>query len=192
MAIPRQLPNAITIVRILCAPVFLWMLLADGGADGPLRWWAAVLFIVAIATDGIDGYLARRHHIVTDLGKLLDPIADKVLTGCAFVGLSILAELPWWITVVVLVREIGVTVHRLIVASSHVVAAAWMGKLKTVAQAVALSLALLPLWTVVGEWIHWVNLVTMTIAVILTVASGIDYVAAEVRGARRARRGAAS
>ena len=192
MAIPRQLPNAITIVRILCAPVFLWMLLADGGADGPLRWWAAVLFIVAIATDGVDGYLARKHHIVTDLGKLLDPIADKVLTGCAFVGLSILAELPWWVTVVVLVREIGVTVHRLIVASDHVVAAAWMGKLKTVAQAVALSLALLPLWTVVGEWIHWVNLVTMTIAVILTVASGIDYVAAEVRGARRARRGAAS
>jgi len=192
VAIPRQLPNAITIVRILCAPVFLWMLLADGGADGPLRWWAAVLFIVAIATDGIDGYLARRHHIVTDLGKLLDPIADKVLTGCAFVGLSILAELPWWITVVVLVREIGVTVHRLIVASSHVVAAAWMGKLKTVAQGVALSLALLPLWTVVGEWIHWVNLVTMTIAVVLTIASGIDYVVTEMRGARRARRGTAS
>ena len=80
MTIPRQLPNAITIVRILCAPVFLWMLLADGGADGPVRWWAAVLFIVAIATDGIDGHLARKHHIVTDLGKLLDPIADKVLT----------------------------------------------------------------------------------------------------------------
>ncbi len=192
MAIPRQLPNAITIVRILCAPVFLWMLLADGGADGALRWWAAALFIVAIATDGIDGYLARKHDIVTDLGKLLDPIADKALTGCAFVGLSILAELPWWVTVLVLVREVGVTVHRLIVASDHVVAAAWMGKLKTVAQAVALSLALLPLWTVVGEWIHWVNLVTMTIAVLLTVASGIDYIVAEVRGSRRARRGTAS
>ena len=89
MAIPRQLPNAITIVRILCAPVFLWMLLADGGADGALRWWAAVLFIVAIATDGIDGYLARANDIVTDLGKLLDPIADKVLTGFAFIGLSV-------------------------------------------------------------------------------------------------------
>jgi len=192
VAIPRQLPNAITIVRILCAPVFLWMLLADGGADGPLRWWAAVLFIVAIATDGIDGYLARRHDIVTDLGKLLDPIADKALTGCAFVGLSILAELPWWITIVVLVREVGVTVHRLLVASDHVVAAAWMGKVKTVAQAVALSLALLPLWTVVGDWIHWVDGVTMTIAVVLTVASGLDYVITEVRGARRARRGATS
>jgi CDP-diacylglycerol--glycerol-3-phosphate 3-phosphatidyltransferase len=94
VAIPRQLPNAITIVRILCAPVFLWMLLADQGGDGPLRWWAGVLFIVAIATDGIDGYLARKYEIVTDLGKLLDPIADKALTGCAFVGLSLLGELP--------------------------------------------------------------------------------------------------
>ena len=187
MAIPRQLPNAITIVRIFCAPVFLWMLLADAGADGPLRWWAAVLFIVAIATDGIDGYLARKYEIVTDLGKLLDPIADKALTGCAFVGLSILAELPWWVTALVLVREVGITVHRLIVASNHVVAAAWMGKLKTVAQAVALSLALLPLWTVVGDWIHVVNAVTMWIAVILTLASGIDYVVTEVRGARSAR-----
>lgn len=184
MAIPRQLPNAITIVRILCAPVFLWMLLVDGGEDSALRWAAALLFIVAIATDGIDGYLARRHHIVTDLGKLLDPIADKVLTGCAFAGLSVLGELDWWITILVLVREVGVTVHRLVVASDHVVAAAWMGKLKTVAQGVALSLALLPLWTVVGEWIHAVNAVAMTVAVVLTVASGIDYVVTEVRGAR--------
>ena len=185
MAIPRQLPNAITIVRIACAPVFLWLLLADGGADGMLRWWAAILFIVAIATDGIDGYLARKHDIVTDLGKLLDPIADKALTGLAFIGLSILGELPWWVTILVLVRELGITVHRLMVASDHVVAAAWMGKLKTVAQAVALSFALLPLWTVVGEWIFWVNGITMTIAVVLTVASGIDYVITAVK-ARRA------
>lgn len=187
MAVPRQLPNAITIVRILCAPVFLWLLLADGGADGALRWWAAALFIVAIATDGIDGAIARRNDIVTDLGKLLDPIADKALTGCAFVGLSIIGELPWWITVVVLVREIGITVYRFAVVSDHVLAAAWMGKLKTVAQAVALSLALLPLWMLLGGWVWWANVVTMTIAVVLTIASGIDYVVSEVRGARRAR-----
>ncbi|MDX2377447.1 CDP-diacylglycerol--glycerol-3-phosphate 3-phosphatidyltransferase [Microbacterium sp. LRZ72] len=189
MAVPRQLPNAITIARILCAPVFLWMLLADDGADAGLRWAAAALFIIAIATDGVDGWLARRYEIVTDLGKLLDPIADKVLTGFAFIGLSILGELPWWVTIIVLVREVGVTVHRLIVASDHVVAAAWMGKLKTVAQAVALSLALLPLWTLVGEWVIWVNIVTMWIAVILTVASGLDYIVTEIRGARAARRG---
>lgn len=187
MTIPRQLPNAITIVRILCAPVFVWLLLADDGTDGALRWWAAALFIVAIATDGIDGYLARRYEIVTDLGKLLDPIADKVLTGCAFVALSILGELPVWVVVLVLVRELGITLHRLLVATDHVVAAAWMGKLKTVAQAVALSLALLPLWTLVGEWIHIVNAISMTIAVVLTVASGLDYVVTAVR-ARTSRR----
>jgi len=184
VTIPRQLPNAITIVRILCAPVFVWLLLADGGVDGALRWWAGVLFIVAIATDGIDGYLARRYEIVTDLGKLLDPIADKVLTGCAFVVLSILGELPVWVVVLVLLRELGITVHRLVVATDHVVAAAWMGKLKTVAQAVALALALLPLWTVVGEWIHVVNTIAMTIAVLLTVASGVDYVVTAIRGRR--------
>jgi CDP-diacylglycerol--glycerol-3-phosphate 3-phosphatidyltransferase len=187
MAIPRQLPNAITIVRILCAPVFLWMLLADGGSDGPLRWWAAALFIVAIATDGIDGWIARRYNIVTNLGKLLDPIADKVLTGFAFIGLSILGELPWWVTIVVLIREIGITVYRFMVVSDHVLAAAWMGKLKTLAQGVALSLALLPLWTLVGDWIWWVNGITMTIAVILTIASGIDYIVSEVRAARAKR-----
>jgi CDP-diacylglycerol---glycerol-3-phosphate 3-phosphatidyltransferase len=191
VTVPRQLPNAITVVRILCAPVFLWMLLVTGH-EGPLRWWAAALFIVAIATDGIDGAIARRNDIVTDLGKLLDPIADKALTGCAFVGLSILTELPWWITIVVLVREIGITVYRFIVVGDHVLAAAWMGKLKTVAQAVALSLALLPLWTLVGEWIWWVNGVTMAIAVVLTIASGIDYVITEVRAARRAGSGRAA
>lgn len=190
MAVPRQLPNAITIVRILCAPVFLWMLLADAGADGGLRWAAAVLFVVAIATDGVDGYLARKYEIVTDLGKLLDPIADKALTGVAFVGLSILGELPWWVTIVVLVREVGITVYRFIVVSDHVLAAAWMGKLKTVAQAVALTLALAPFWTLVDSpvWtgaVWWVNVVTMTIAVLLTIASGIDYIVTEVRAARR-------
>ena len=180
-----NLPNAITVLRILLAPVFIWMLLADDGADGWLRWAAAVLFIVAIATDGIDGAIARKHGLVTDLGKLLDPIADKILTGGALVALSILGELPWWVTLVVLVREIGITVHRMIVATDHVVAAAWMGKLKTVAQSVAISVALLPLYLVVGDWIFWVNGILMTAAVLLTVASGIDYILTALRAARR-------
>lgn len=181
MSIPKQLPNVITVARILCAPIFVWMLLEDNGADGPLRWWAALLFIVAIASDGIDGFLARKYHLVSDFGKIMDPVADKVITGAAFVGLSILAELPWWITIVVLLREIGITVYRFIVVSDHVLAAAWMGKLKTVAQAVALSLALLPLASLWGDWVNYVNIVTMTIAVVLTIVSGIDIVVAEVR-----------
>ncbi len=169
-------PNIITGARIVATPFFVWMLLADAGQMGPLRWAAAAFFVVAIATDAWDGYIARSRGLVTDLGKLLDPIADKFLTGAALVGLSILTELPWWITVLVLVREIGITVHRLFEARTIVVAAAWMGKLKTVAQSVAIALALFPLASVFGDWVNWVNLVTMTIAVALTVASGIDYV----------------
>ena len=180
MAIPRQLPNAITIVRILCAPVFLWMLLADGGADGPLRWWAAVLFIVAIATDGIDGWLARRNDIVTNLGKLLDPIADKVLTGFAFIGLSILGELPWWVTIVILVREIGITVYRFIALRDRVIPASWLGKVKTVFQAIAIAFALTPVyqWLPMPWWpgfMDIVNTILMSIALVLTVVSGIEY-----------------
>ncbi|WP_150951742.1 CDP-diacylglycerol--glycerol-3-phosphate 3-phosphatidyltransferase [Microbacterium testaceum] len=192
MAVHPQLPNAITIARIVCAPVFLWLLLADAGADGGLRWAAAVLFIVAIATDGVDGHIARTYDIVSDLGKLLDPIADKALTGLAFVGLSILGELPWWITIVVLVREIGITVYRFVVVSDHVLAAAWMGKLKTVFQAIALSIALIPFAGLsdAAGWqsaVWWASVVTMTIAVVLTIASGIDYVVTEIRAARKTR-----
>lgn len=182
-----NLPNAITVARIILAPIFVWLLLADNGENGTLRWVAGILFILAIATDGIDGAIARRRNLVTDLGKLLDPIADKVLTGAALVALSSLGELPWWIMAVVLVREVGITVHRMIVASDHVVAAAWMGKLKTVMQAVAISLALLPLAGVVGEWVVVLNIITMTAAVVLTIASGIDYVLTEVRGRRSPR-----
>ncbi|XPP26316.1 MAG: CDP-diacylglycerol--glycerol-3-phosphate 3-phosphatidyltransferase [Leucobacter sp.] len=181
-------PNIITGVRILATPFFIWMLLADDGRMGALRWAAAVFFVAAIATDAWDGYLARSRGLVTDLGKLLDPIADKFLTGGALVGLSILGELPWWVTIVVLVREIGVTVHRLFEARSVVLAAAWMGKLKTVAQSVAIALALFPFAALLGGWVNWVNAATMTIAVALTIASGIDYI---VNVARLGRSGAA-
>ena len=170
-----NLPNLITVVRILLAPLFFWMLLADNGADGALRWWAAVLFIVAIATDGVDGAIARKYNLVTDLGKLLDPIADKILTGAALIGLSILAELPWWVTIVILVREIGITVFRFFMLSDRVIPASRGGKLKTIMQSVAISLALLPLWLVLGDWVNWLNTITMTLALVLTVYTGIEY-----------------
>ncbi|TFD58718.1 CDP-diacylglycerol--glycerol-3-phosphate 3-phosphatidyltransferase [Cryobacterium suzukii] len=170
-----NVPNLITVVRILLAPVFIWMLLADNGAHDALRWAAAVLFIIAIATDGIDGMIARRHNLVTDLGKILDPIADKILTGGALVCLSILGELPWWVTIVILVREIGITVFRFVMLRDRVIPASRGGKLKTIAQSVSISLALLPFWLVFGEWVHWLNTATMTIALVLTVVSGLDY-----------------
>lgn len=174
-------PNVITGARIVATPFFIWMLLADDGQMGALRWVAAVFFVLAIATDAWDGHIARSRGLVTDLGKLLDPIADKFLTGAALVGLSILGELPWWVTIVVLLREVGITVHRLFEARTVVVAAAWMGKLKTVAQSVAIALALFPFATLLegtgfSEWVVWLNIITMSIAVVLTIASGIDYV----------------
>ena len=171
-----NLPNAITVVRILLAPVFFWLLLADDQADGVLRWIAAGLFILAIATDGVDGAIARRRGLVTDLGKILDPIADKLLTSGALVCLSILGELWWWVTIVIVVREVGITVWRMIeLPRGNVMPAGRGGKLKTVAQAVAISFALAPLWTVVGDWIFWLNWVLMGIALVLTVWSGLDY-----------------
>lgn len=188
MAIPRQLPNAITVARIPLAVIFLVLLLLGGtyGLPEPaLRWTAAILFIVGISTDWVDGYLARRYDIVSDFGKLWDPIADKLLTGAGFIGLAILGEVDWWIVIIILIREWGITVHRLMVASEHVVAAAWMGKIKTAVQGVALGWALLPLHVLIGldAWTA-ITFVLMILVLVLTVASGIDYIVAQVRGAR--------
>ena len=171
-----NLPNAITMVRIVLAPLFFWMLLVDAGADGWLRWAAAALFIIAIATDGIDGHIARSRGLVTDLGKILDPIADKLLTSGALVCLSILGELPWWVTAIIVVREVGITVWRLVeLRRGNVVPASSGGKLKTVVQSVAISFALVPLWNVFGDWVHWVNGIAMTAAVVITVYTGVQY-----------------
>lgn len=170
-----NLANIITVVRILLAPVFVVLLVLDGGEDGWLRLAAAALFILAIATDGVDGMLARRRNLVTDLGILLDPIADKLLTGAALVMLAVLAELPVWVVVVILVREWGITLFRFLMLRDRVIPASRGGKLKTVVQAVAISFALVPLWQLFGEWIHIVNTVLMSAAVVLTVVTGIDY-----------------
>lgn len=191
MAIPRQLPNAITVARIPLAVVFFVLLLLGGTYGIPdlgLRWAAAALFIFAISTDWVDGYLARRYDIVSDFGKLWDPIADKLLTGAGFIGLAILGEVSWWIVAIILVREWGITIHRLMIVNEHVVAAAWMGKVKTTAQGVALAWALLPLHVLIGvpAWTA-VTFVLMIVVLILTIWSGIDYVVAQVRGARRDR-----
>lgn len=169
--------NIITVVRILLAPVFIYLLIADAGDDTYLRYIAAGLFILAIMTDFVDGLIARSRNLVTDAGKLLDPIADKVLIGGALVSLSILGELPAWVTVVILVREIGITVHRLVLARNHVIPASWAGKLKTVVQAVAISLALVPFGTLLGlqQPFDVLNTVLMSAAVVLTIGSGLEY-----------------
>jgi CDP-diacylglycerol--glycerol-3-phosphate 3-phosphatidyltransferase len=168
--------NIITVVRIFMAPVFIWLLLADGGELGYLRYIAAGLFVLAIVTDTVDGILARRQNLVTDFGKILDPIADKVLIGGALVALSILGELWWWVTIVILIREFGITIFRFAVIRTRVIPAVASGKLKTVLQAVAISLLLFPFWIVVGQWELWVGWVVMATALVLTVVSGADFV----------------
>jgi CDP-diacylglycerol--glycerol-3-phosphate 3-phosphatidyltransferase len=170
--------NIITVLRIMLAPVFVWMLLTDDGDNGMFRYLAAGLFILAIVTDAVDGFLARDRNLVTDQGKLLDPIADKILIGAALVSLSILAELPWWVTAVILVREIGITVWRLVALRDHVIPAGILGKIKTWVQAIAISVALVPFPALLGEWFNVVNLVLMSTAVVLTIVSGVEYLRA--------------
>ena len=182
-----NLPNALTVGRIVLVPFFGWLLLADHGQDVGLRWAATALFALAVATDRIDGELARKRGLVTDFGKVADPIADKAITGMAFVGLSILGDIPWWITIPVLVREWGITVMRFVVIRHGVMPAGRGGKTKTALQSLALTLFLMPLWTFPADhvWtmITWVILVA---AVVLTLVTGIDIVVDALRP-RRAR-----
>jgi CDP-diacylglycerol---glycerol-3-phosphate 3-phosphatidyltransferase len=182
---PWNIANALTMLRILMVPVYGWLLLSDGGDNPTLRFWAAGVFLLAIATDRVDGDIARSRGLITDFGKVADPIADKALMGMAFVGLSILGELWWWVTVLVLVREWGVTLMRFFVIRHGVMPAGRGGKLKTFLQSVTLTLFTLPLWTfpLSGVWTGAAWL-TMALAVGVTLGTGIDYVVK----ARRLRR----
>lgn len=193
-----NLPNALTILRILLVPVFGWLLLHHGGNDVGYRWWAFGVFTVAILTDGIDGDIARRRNLVTDFGKLLDPIADKAITGMAFIGLSIIGELWWWVTILVLGREWLITAVRFVVIRYGVMAASRGGKVKTALQAVALCGLILPLreftgsWEPIGETLWWVAMAIMVAAVVITVLTGVDYLREAVRVRRQGRASAAT
>jgi CDP-diacylglycerol---glycerol-3-phosphate 3-phosphatidyltransferase len=176
-----NIANALTVLRLLLVPVFVVTLFWHGGHDDTWRIVAWAVFAVAAITDRIDGEIARKRQIVTDFGKLADPIADKALAGAALIGLSVLGDLPWWITVVMLGREVGVTVLRFWVIRHGVIPASRGGKVKTLLQAVAIGLYVLPL----SGWLHVVAAVLMYAAVVMAVATGVDYVAR----ARRLRRG---
>ncbi len=167
-----NIANALTVARIVMVPVFGWLLLHEGGQAPAWRWGALLVFVVAMATDRLDGELARSRGLITDFGKLADPIADKALTGMAFIGLSLIGQLWWWVTVLVLVREIGITVLRFVVIRYGVMPASRGGKLKTVLQAVALSMLLAPIG---GVWL-WLSGAVMAAAVLVTVVTGVDYV----------------
>jgi CDP-diacylglycerol--glycerol-3-phosphate 3-phosphatidyltransferase len=167
-----NLPNALTVLRLLVVPVFAVLLLSGDGMDEARRGWATLFFALAIITDRYDGMIARRTNQVTEFGKLADPIADKALTGTALIGLSVLDLLPWWVTLTILVREVGVTVLRFWVIRHGVIAASRGGKLKTVLQALAIGLYILPLSGVLASARWWV----MAVALVLTVVTGVDYV----------------
>jgi CDP-diacylglycerol---glycerol-3-phosphate 3-phosphatidyltransferase len=167
-----NLPNALTVLRLAVVPVFAVLLLQDETLDDSSRYWAALVFGLAILTDRYDGLIARRTGQVTEFGKLADPIADKALTGTALIGLSVLALLPWWVTVVILVREVGVTLLRFWVIRDGVIAASRGGKAKTVLQAIAIGMYILPLSGALATARWWV----MAAAVVLTVLTGLDYV----------------
>jgi len=175
-----NLANALTAVRFALVPVFLVALFVDDGHQSFWRTTAFVVFAVASITDRLDGALARSYGMVTEFGTLADPIADKALIGSALIGLSILGDLPWWVTVVILVRELGVTVLRLVVLRHGVIPASRGGKLKTLVQAVAIGLFVLPLS---GVWltIAWVIMLT---AVVLTIITGVDYLVSAIRDSR--------
>lgn len=170
-----NIANLITVVRILVAPLFVWLVVVDDGADSGARWLAGLLFVAAIATDGIDGALARRRNLITNTGILLDPIADKVLIVGALGALWWVGELPLWIVLVIVVRELGITVFRFAVLSDRVVPASRGGKLKTIAQAVTLASWLIPTWIVLGSWVFVLNWVLMGVVVVVTMWTGIDY-----------------
>jgi len=165
------LPNLLTLIRLLLVPLLAWLLLRDHGADAAFRWAATAVFVIAALTDLADGEIARRSGTVTTLGKIADPIADKALTGVALVGLSWLGDLPWWVTIVILGRELAVTALRFVVIRHGVIPASRGGKAKTVAQVIAISLYLAPL----PEWADPIKIVAMAIAVVLTLVTGLDY-----------------
>ncbi len=179
---PWNIPNALTVLRVLLVPLFGWMLLSHPQQT----WWrvgTTVLFVAAILTDTLDGHLARKNNIVTRFGKLADPIADKALTGMAFIGLSIIGELWWWVTILILAREWGITLMRFWMLQYGVMAAGRGGKLKTVLQAVALGLFLLPL----PELIVPLSWAVMAVAFIITMVTGAAYVRDAVRLRKAAR-----
>ena len=192
---PWNVPNALTVLRILLVPVFLVLLLADGGQDMTMRWWALVVFLLAMATDKIDGDLARKYNLITNFGKIADPIADKSLMAAALIGLAAIAEIPWWVPIIILVRELGITVLRFFMIRIAVMPASRGGKIKTVLQTVAIGLFLLlrPVAQIIPEGATFALLILawliMVAAIVVTVVTGIDYCLQAAKLAKESRGG---
>ena len=169
-----NVPNALTLLRVVALPIFGWMLLAHAH-EGGWRTTTTIVFMVAILTDFVDGKVARKYNLVTNFGKIGDSIADKALTGMAFIGLSIIGELPWWMTIIILLREWGITVMRMKMLKYEVMAANKGGKLKTAMQSLAITLFCLGLWRM-PIFVYVIAWAVMIIAFVLTVITGLVYI----------------
>ncbi|GAB2949266.1 MULTISPECIES: CDP-diacylglycerol--glycerol-3-phosphate 3-phosphatidyltransferase [unclassified Streptomyces] len=167
-----NIANILTMVRLLLVPGFVLLLFHNGGYDPAWRSFAWAAFAIAMITDLFDGHLARTYNLVTDFGKIADPIADKAIMGAALVSLSVLGDLPWWITAVIIARELGITLMRFWVIRHAVIPASRGGKLKTLAQGTAVGMYVLALTGPLATLRFWV----MMVAVVLTVVTGLDYV----------------
>ena len=167
-----NIANILTMIRLLLVPGFVALMLADGGHDPAWRSFAWAAFSIAMITDLFDGHLARTYNLVTDFGKIADPIADKAIMGAALVCLSALGDLPWWVTIVILGRELGITLLRFLVIRYGVIPASRGGKLKTLSQGIAVGMYILML----TGWLATARFWVMAVAVVLTVATGLDYV----------------
>ncbi|MFE2579882.1 CDP-diacylglycerol--glycerol-3-phosphate 3-phosphatidyltransferase, partial [Streptomyces sp. NPDC059378] len=167
-----NIANLLTMLRLILVPGFVALLLADGGYDPAWRSLAWAAFAIAMITDLFDGHLARTYNLVTDFGKIADPIADKAIMGAALICLSWLGDLPWWVTGVILGRELGVTLIRFLVIRYGVIPASRGGKLKTLAQGIAVGMYVLAL----TGWLATARFWVMAVAVVLTVVTGLDYV----------------
>jgi len=169
----RQTPNLITSARIALVPVVLWLIL--GYWDSWVgRVAALVLLVLAASTDGIDGAIARKRNLVTNLGKILDPIADKALLSGALIALSIQDAIPWAATLIILARELGITVYRLVIVKKRVIAASGGGKFKTVMQIVAVSMVIAP-FEILGDWYLVLTQIVLWFTVALTLYTGWQY-----------------
>ncbi len=165
-------PNALTALRLVGVPALVWTMVADDGANGPLRWWALLIFLVASATDFLDGYLARRWGVVSVFGKLADPIADKALILAALATLSAVDRVPWWPFIVLAVREVAVTLGRFAVMDRGVIAASGGGKVKTTVQIAAVTFYL---WPNGPQWLDTVAWWCLLLAIAIAVVTGVQY-----------------
>jgi CDP-diacylglycerol--glycerol-3-phosphate 3-phosphatidyltransferase len=173
-----NIANVLTGLRLVLVPVFLAALLTDGGTNTGWRLVASGVFALAAITDRFDGELARSRGLVTAFGTIADPIADKALMGAALIGLSILGQLPWWVTIVIMVREVGITLLRFSVLRHGIIPASRGGKAKTLVQTVAIGLYVLPLVELTGGFavVEPVRVAVMAVAIALTVITGFDYI----------------